>query len=55
MMVIYLKVNVSHTEVDDNGCKREKYAVHLERRLPSVSLHGLFSVARLARMQQRGK
>ena len=32
---IYLKVNVSHTEVDDNGCKREKYAVHLERRASS--------------------
>ena len=48
-MIIYLKVNVSDTEVDDNGCKRQKDAVHLEKHL--LLLNRLSSVGWI---QQRG-
>ena len=29
-VLTYLEVDVRHTEVNDNGCERQKYAVHLE-------------------------
>ena len=51
LMMTYLEVDISNTEVDDNGCERQKYAVHLERGTAQhnsvlvVSLHRLPSGA----------
>ena len=46
-MTKYLEVDVSHTEVDDNCCERQKYGIHLERGLeapPSFRFHPIGSL-----------